>query len=180
MKTYNVIIVDLSKAMLVDDVAEGVAITGFRMVVIEAPVGIKKIAEDIHNGELRISKYEHVAFMVGRQDVIQHRNFKSAYNKLIHALCTFGKSTSFTMAGPLPSFWDDQLVVRDLLQAGVTLKNRIGNLPGFIFCDASVWFAQRDGVVRKYMGPDGITAEGVRVVRHRMERAWAKHRAQKM
>ena len=154
--------------MLVDDVAQGFSLPGFRMVIMDTQVTLKQVTDDIHKAIFKISKYHQVVILLGRQDVIQQRNYKKVLNKLVHALCTFGRNTSFILLGPLPAPWDSKFIVRDLMQAAVITKRRIRNLPGFKFCDASAWFVDRDGLKPQYMTDAGLTNEGRQLLKQRL------------
>ena len=150
--------------MLVDDVAAGFDLPQFRMAVMEKDITLKQVTDDIHKGIFKISKYDTVIVSIGRQDVVHRRNYKSALNKLIHALCTFGRNTSFVMTGPLPGPWDNRYVIRDLLHAAVITKRRINNLPGFKFCDVTSWFADRDGIKQQFIDHNGLTRQAKRLL----------------
>ena len=165
---YYVTFQNFPKLMLVDNLAQGVSLPLFRVVVMDPHTTIKQITDDIHQGIFKINRYREVVIMLGRQDVISKRNYKTALNKLVHALCTFGTHTNFVLTGPLPAFWDNKCIIRDLLHAAVVTKNRINNLPGFRFCDASAWFADRHGVKERYMGPHGITNHGKSLLKQRI------------
>ena len=158
--------------MLVDDVAANFTFNGFRMVVMERGHGIKQITEDIHRGVFKIGNFKHVVIMTGREEAGQEGRFTTALNKLIQALCTYGRDTTFTMSGPIPGQWDNKYDTRDLLQAAVIVKHRILNIPGFYFCDVSAWFADRNGVVEKFVEPHGVTPKGAQIIRQRLRKCW--------
>ena len=154
--------------MLVDYVARDVKVQQLQVVMINEHAGLKEVADDIHKGIIRIAQYQVIVLAIRRADVTRGKDFKKGLNKLIHALCTFGKRSRFIFMGPLPEYRDDKYVVCDLMQAGTMVKHRIKQLPGFKFCNASVWFADRHGIVTKYIGRTGLTTQGFNIFRQRL------------
>ena len=153
--------------MLVDSVAAGLDFPTVKVVVMRSNPTMKEIAEDIHRGIFKIAGYSKVLFIVGREEVRRGFSVKTGLNKLVHALCTFGKQTHFVFCGPLPAHGDSTSLIRDLLESGIVIKRRIERLPGFTFCDASAWFADRNGICDKYIDRMGLTGEGASLLRER-------------
>ena len=154
--------------LLVDNVVAGFQLYGFRVVVMGQGEGLKEITADIHKGILKLGNYSKLVCTLGRADVTHNRNFDTILNRFIQAVDTYGKNLEVVMTGPLPDYWDDRWKAKDVLEAAVRVKRRILKVPGFHFSDASAWFADREGVDHKYMGPHGITKEGLKLLRSRL------------
>ena len=158
------------KLLLVDDAVANFQIDGFRVVVMDRNEGLKEVTTDIHRAVLKLGRYKQVICVLGRSDVLRNRNFKTVLNKFVHVVVTFGKNTDVVITGPLPGFWDNKFQARDILEAAVVVKRRISNVPGFSFCDAAAWFADRNGIVNRLLCENGVTTEGARVLKNRMEK----------
>ena len=85
------------------------------------------------------------------------------------------KAYTLHLVGPLPQLEDSKEIVRDMLQAGVALKHRVAMIPGFSFCDASAWLADRNGTRSKYFkeGGYGFSQRGVELIQRRLKACWS-------
>ena len=154
--------------MLVEPVAANLSLHGYEVVMMGEGVGYKQLTNDIHRGVLKVANYTTIVVVMGRAEALGHQ-FGRALNKLVQALCTFGRDTTFVLVGPLPKYSYDKRRVRDLLHAGTIMKRKVQELNNFRFCDASAWFADRHGSVQKYVNRSGITKAGYKVISDRIK-----------
>ena len=159
------IVLECNSLFMVDSVASSVSLPEHKMVMMrEYSDGFSQLASYIHNSRIRISNVWQMVVFVGRVDMRRGTRLKSSLNKLIHALCTFGKDTKFIFIPPIPQYAEHGQMLKNLAHIAYVLKHGISNLPGFTFWGVTHAFGSKNQVHKCFVSTHGVTTVGIWVL----------------